>query len=37
MPTRIAILDDYQNVALQFADWQSLPADCEVRISRVYR
>ncbi len=31
MPTRIAILDDYQDVALQFADWQSLPADCEVR------
>ena len=30
MPTRIAILDDYQNVARQFADWQSLPTDCEV-------
>lgn len=31
MTTRIAILDDYQAVALRFADWQHLPADCEVR------
>lgn len=30
MPTRIAILDDYQDVALRYADWGSLP-DCEVR------
>jgi phosphoglycerate dehydrogenase-like enzyme len=29
MPTRIAILDDYQNVAMQVADWSSLE-DCEV-------
>lgn len=34
MPTRIAILDDYQGVALDYADWGSLPADCEVRVFR---
>lgn len=34
MPTRIAILDDYQGVALRYADWDSLPADCEVRTFR---
>ena len=34
MPTRIAILDDYQDVALRYADWTSLPADCEVRTFR---
>ncbi|MDA1096842.1 MAG: D-2-hydroxyacid dehydrogenase family protein [Chloroflexi bacterium] len=28
--TRIAILDDYQGVALQMADWSRLPADVEV-------
>ena len=27
---RIAILDDYQSVALSSADWNSLPAGCEV-------
>ena len=27
---RVAILDDYQNVALRMADWKSLPADTEV-------
>ncbi|HEY8600235.1 MAG TPA: hypothetical protein VIL85_17490, partial [Thermomicrobiales bacterium] len=32
MPTRIAVLDDYQGMALRFADWHSLPADCEVRV-----
>jgi phosphoglycerate dehydrogenase-like enzyme len=30
--TRVAILDDYQNVALQMADWGSLPKDVEVRV-----
>ncbi|MDX3855215.1 D-2-hydroxyacid dehydrogenase family protein [Streptomyces sp. AK02-01A] len=30
MATRIAILDDYQNVALSFADWDSLDADVMV-------
>src|SRR5207247_11162473 len=29
-PVRIAILDDYQNVALSFADWTSLNAEIEV-------
>ena len=33
MPTRIAILDDYQDVALRYADWHRL-ADCEVRTFR---
>jgi phosphoglycerate dehydrogenase-like enzyme len=28
--TRVAILDDYQHVALSMADWKSLPADTEV-------
>ncbi|MFC7640659.1 hypothetical protein ACFQX6_06320 [Streptosporangium lutulentum] len=27
---KIAILDDYQNVALSFADWDSLDAEIEV-------
>src|SRR4051812_2115455 len=31
MPTRIAILDDYQGVALDYADWSNLSGDCEVR------
>lgn len=29
--TRVALLDDYQNVALHMADWGSLPADVEVK------
>lgn len=29
---RIAILDDYQNVALQMADWSVLPKDAEIRV-----
>jgi phosphoglycerate dehydrogenase-like enzyme len=32
--TRVALLDDYQDVALQMADWQSLPADVEVQAFR---
>ncbi len=32
MATRVAILDDYQNVALDCADWGSLPPDVEVRV-----
>lgn len=32
--TRVALLDDYQDVALQMADWQSLPADVEVQVFR---
>ncbi len=30
--TRIAILDDYQNVALDFADWNSLAEGCTVTV-----
>lgn len=33
MPTRIAVLDDYQGVARQYADWDSLP-ECEVHVFR---
>jgi phosphoglycerate dehydrogenase-like enzyme len=28
--TRIAILDDYQHVAMTMADWSALPPDCEL-------
>ena len=30
MPHRIALLDDYQGVALRSAEWSRLPPDCEV-------
>src|SRR5256885_7187307 len=30
MPHRIALLDDYQGVALRSAEWSRLPADCAV-------
>ncbi len=30
--TKIAILDDYQRVALTLADWQALPAACRVEV-----
>ncbi|MGE3536154.1 MAG: D-2-hydroxyacid dehydrogenase family protein [Candidatus Tectimicrobiota bacterium] len=30
--TQLAILDDYQGVALQMADWQTLPATCELQV-----
>jgi phosphoglycerate dehydrogenase-like enzyme len=29
---RIAVLDDYQNVALQITDWSSLPSDVEIQV-----
>jgi phosphoglycerate dehydrogenase-like enzyme len=32
--TRVALLDDYQDVALQMADWQSLPPNVEVQAFR---
>jgi phosphoglycerate dehydrogenase-like enzyme len=32
--TRIAILDDYQGVALQMADWSALEAQCEIAVFR---
>jgi phosphoglycerate dehydrogenase-like enzyme len=30
--TRVAVLDDYQNVALRMADWSVLPSDVAVRV-----
>lgn len=30
--TRIAILDDYQKVALECADWTSIPGDAEIQV-----
>ena len=32
---KVAILDDYQGVALQMADWSVLPPDCRVQVFRV--
>jgi hypothetical protein len=32
--TQVAVLDDYQGVALQMADWSVLSADCQVRVFR---
>src|SRR5262245_35517428 len=32
--THIAVLDDYQGVALQMADWSMLPSDCRVQVFR---
>ena len=32
MTTRVAILDDYQNIAFQAADWSSLPSDVELMV-----
>src|SRR5258708_8122268 len=29
---KIAILDDYQNVALQMADWSSIPGNPEIKV-----
>jgi phosphoglycerate dehydrogenase-like enzyme len=31
---RVAVLDDYQGVALEMADWSVLPADCQVQVFR---
>jgi phosphoglycerate dehydrogenase-like enzyme len=31
---RVAILDDYQGVALEMADWSALSADCQVQVFR---
>jgi phosphoglycerate dehydrogenase-like enzyme len=30
----VAILDDYQGVALEMADWSMLPGDCQVQVFR---
>jgi phosphoglycerate dehydrogenase-like enzyme len=32
--TRVAVLDDYQDVALQMADWNVLPPDTKVQVFR---
>jgi phosphoglycerate dehydrogenase-like enzyme len=32
--TRVAVLDDYQDVALQMADWRALPTETEVQVFR---
>jgi phosphoglycerate dehydrogenase-like enzyme len=32
MTIRVAVLDDYQNVARKYADWDSLPAGTEVEV-----
>jgi phosphoglycerate dehydrogenase-like enzyme len=32
--THVAVLDDYQNVALQMADWRMLPTTCQVQVFR---
>jgi phosphoglycerate dehydrogenase-like enzyme len=31
---KVAVLDDYQGVALQMADWSILPRDCQVQVFR---
>ncbi len=36
MATRVAILDDYQNIALDSADWKSLPSDVELVVFNQY-
>lgn len=36
MTTRVAILDDYQNIALESADWRSLPANVEITVFNKY-
>ncbi len=30
--TQVAVLDDYQNVALKMADWSTLPFDCRLQV-----
>ena len=32
MPVRCAILDDYQNVALSFADWSKVSGDIQIKV-----
>ena len=34
MTTKLAILDDYQGVALEMADWSTLPSDIEITVFR---
>src|SRR5215468_6801850 len=32
MSIRVAVLDDYQNVALEMTDWSVLPSDVQVQV-----
>ena len=32
--TNVAVLDDYQGVALELADWSALPQDCRLQVFR---
>jgi hypothetical protein len=32
---KIAVLDDYQNIALQMADWSSLPGNPEINVTMI--
>jgi phosphoglycerate dehydrogenase-like enzyme len=34
MMPRVAVLDDYQGVALEMANWSALPSDCQVQVFR---
>jgi len=34
MSIRVAVLDDYQDVALQMTDWSVLPPDVQVQVFR---
>ena len=34
MTTKLAILDDYQGVALEMGDWSTLPSDIEITVFR---
>jgi len=36
-PMKIAILDDYQNVALKMADWATLSGRAEITTLRIHR
>jgi len=31
-PIKIAVLDDYQNIALKMADWSSISGDPEIKV-----
>ena len=31
---QVAVLDDYQGVALEMADWSALPPACQVQVFR---
>ena len=31
-PIKIAVLDDYQNIALKMADWSSISGNLEIKV-----